>query len=133
MNSSEDLLYQITIPLNPITKKNGSRILYNRQRHSYFVAPSLIYERYQKNIGWLLKRKGEPISEPITVECKFYRQDKRRVDLTNLLEAIDDCLVYYKIVIDDNYNIIKSHDGSRVYVDKDNPRTEIKIYRFKEE
>jgi Holliday junction resolvase RusA-like endonuclease len=52
---------------------------------------------------------------------------KRRVDLTNLLEAIDDILVKYGVLEDDNYNIIDNHDGSRVYYDKENPRTEITI------
>jgi hypothetical protein len=28
---------------------------------------------------------------------------------------------------DDNYKILASHDGSRVMVDKNNPRTEVEI------
>jgi Holliday junction resolvase RusA-like endonuclease len=52
---------------------------------------------------------------------------KRRVDLTNLLEAIDDVLVKYGVLKDDNSEIITSHDGSRVLYDKDNPRTEVAI------
>lgn len=52
---------------------------------------------------------------------------KRRVDLTNLLEAIDDVLVKYEVLKDDNSEIITSHDGSRVLYDKDNPRTEVVI------
>lgn len=52
---------------------------------------------------------------------------KRRVDLTNLLEAIDDVLVKYGVLKDDNSEIITSHDGSRVLYDKDNPRTEVVI------
>lgn len=56
---------------------------------------------------------------------------KRRVDLTNLLEAIDDVLVKYGVLKDDNSEIITSHDGSRVLYDKDNPRTEV-VIRFLE-
>ena len=48
-------------------------------------------------------------------------------DLTNLLEAIDDILVSYGVLSDDNFTVIVSHDGSRVYIDKENPRTEITI------
>lgn len=51
----------------------------------------------------------------------------RPCDLTNLLEAVDDVLVKGKIIADDNYKIVAGHDGSRVFVDKDNPRTEIFI------
>jgi hypothetical protein len=38
-------------------------------------------------------------------------------------------LVKYGAIIDDNSLIVASMDGSRVYYDKDNPRTEIYIER----
>ena len=49
---------------------------------------------------------------------------------TNLLEAIDDILVYAGTLADDNSSIIVSHDGSRVLYDKDNPRTEVYISQY---
>lgn len=52
---------------------------------------------------------------------------RRRVDLTNLMEATHDTLVAAKILADDNYKIIDNVDGSRVRYDKNNPRTEIII------
>jgi Holliday junction resolvase RusA-like endonuclease len=52
---------------------------------------------------------------------------RRKVDLTNLLEAIDDVMTNAGLLADDNYTIIQSHDGSRVYYDKENPRTEVYI------
>lgn len=67
------------------------------------------------------------ISAPVNVKCLFYMPTRRRCDLTNLLEAIDDVLVTYGVLADDNSNIIVSHDGSRVLYDKDNPRTEVVI------
>lgn len=57
---------------------------------------------------------------------------KRRVDLTNLLEAIDDILVLNGVLSDDNSQIIVSHDGSRVYYDKQNPRTEVEIKTYEQ-
>ena len=54
---------------------------------------------------------------------------RRRVDLVNLLEALDDVLVVGGCVIDDNCKIISSHDGSRVLYDKLNPRIEVEIER----
>lgn len=57
------------------------------------------------------------------VKCLFYMPTKRRVDLTNLLEAVDDVLVRSGVLKDDHSGIIVSHDGSRVLYDKDNPRT----------
>ena len=38
-----------------------------------------------------------------------------------------------KILSDDNINIIRSRDGSRVLYDKENPRAEIYIYDYREE
>ena len=58
---------------------------------------------------------------------------RRRVDLVNLLEATDDILVHYKVLEDDNSNIIVSHDGSRVYYDKENPRCHIFIDEVKKD
>ena len=52
---------------------------------------------------------------------------RHQVDLTNLQAAIDDILVHYKVIKDDNYSIIVSHDGSRVFYDKEHPRTEVYI------
>lgn len=47
--------------------------------------------------------------------------------MPNLINAIDDILVKYGVFEDDNYTIIESHDGSRIYVDAENPRTEVYI------
>lgn len=38
-------------------------------------------------------------------------------------------LVHHKVISDDNSGIVCSHDGSRVYYDKENPRTEIEIIK----
>jgi len=91
------------------------------------VIQSEIYKQYEKEAGWFLKKPPVPISSPVNVKCLFYRDSERRVDLTNLLEAVDDILVKYKILADDNFKIISGHDGSRVYIDRKHPRTEIVI------
>lgn len=121
------ILYQAMIPLNPKTKKNNQQILINGKTGKPFVAQNARYKLYEQDVGWFLKKIPEPISEPVNVKCTFYRDSRRRVDLTNLLEAIDDILVHYKILKDDNFEIIVSHDGSRVLVDSERPRTEIEI------
>lgn len=117
----------ITIPLSPITKKNSQRIF--KCGRYYKIMPSKQYMQYEKHAGYFLDRVApqEPINEPVEVTAIFYMPTQRRVDLTNLLEAVDDVLVKYKILEDDNSKIIVSHDGSRVDYDKANPRTEICI------
>lgn len=51
----------------------------------------------------------------------------RLVDLSNLLESTCDILVLYGVLQDDNSRIVCSHDGSRVLLDRENPRAEITI------
>ena len=90
------------------------------------------YLEYEQNAGWFLTKPKQPISKPVNVKCIFYRDSERRVDLTNLLEAVDDILVKYKVLADDNFKIIAAHDGSRVFIDKKKPRTEIQIESLEE-
>ena len=51
----------------------------------------------------------------------------RTIDLTNLNEALHDILVVNGLLVDDNAKIVVSTDGSRVFYDKNNPRTEVYI------
>ena len=116
---------KIVIPLNPVTKKNHSEIIFNKKTGKPFLVPSKQYRNYEKECGWFLKPLG--INQPVNVKCLFYMGSRRVVDLPNLLSAIDDVLVKYNVVVDDNSKIIATHDGSRVRYDKENPRTEITI------
>ena len=115
---------EITLNLAPVSKKNHSQIITVKGRP--MLIPSKQYKKYEKDCGEFLK-DVEPFLDPCNVKCLFYMPTHRKVDLTNLLEAIDDILVHYGILIDDNSNVIVGHDGSRVLYDKDNPRTEITI------
>ena len=125
------ILYQAKIPLNPRTKKNNQQIMFNRKTGKPFVSQNEKYKQYEQDAGWYIRNnKFKPIDFPVNVKCVFYRDSKRRVDLTNLLEAIDDILVKYNILADDNFEIIAGHDGSRVFVDKVYPRTEIEITKI---
>lgn len=114
-----------TVPINPVTKKNSQRVV--PCRGYYRVLPSKAYERYEKEARRCLSFCGEAISGPCEVVGLFYMKTRRKVDLTNLLEALDDLLVEHGILADDNSRIIVSHDGSRVLYDPKNPRTEVTI------
>lgn len=119
-------MIKFTIPLAPISKKNSQRILINKRTGKPFIMPSAAYKDYEREASLFIPR-GVYINKPVNVKCLFYMPTRRKCDLTNLLEAIDDILVKTGVLADDNYTIIASHDGSRVYYDKDNPRTEIVI------
>ena len=120
-------MLKFTIPLPPITKKNSQQIIINRATGRPQIIPSKKYLQYEKDCALFIKGKGLAIDQPVTVQCVYYMPTKRRVDLTNLLEATHDILVKYKVLADDNSGIIYSVDGSRVLYDKENPRTEIEI------
>lgn len=121
------------IPLSPITKKNHQRIMRNRKTGRIFVGQSERFNQYETEAGYFLRNKPQkPISIPVTVKCLFYTETRRPVDKSNLEEAIHDILVKYKILLDDCRDIIASTDGSRVYWDKQQPRTEIYITPFEE-
>lgn len=115
----------LCIDLNPVTKKNSQRIV--KCGNFSKIMPSKSYVQYEKDCGYYLKRTNPPISQRCEVTCLFYMRTRRKVDLTNLLEAVDDVLVKYGILEDDNSNIVASHDGSRVLYDPRSPRTEITI------
>ena len=120
-----------TIPLPPITKKNSQQIAINRKTGRPFVTPSKKYKEYERDallyIRHVLPFKVEP---PVNVKCLFYMPTRRAVDLNNLLEAATDVLVHTGIIEDDNCRIVAAHDGSRVFYDKANPRTEITITKL---
>lgn len=120
-----------TVKLPPISKKNSQQILTNPKTGRPFIAPSSRYKQYERDAAWFLRpRPPRPIDCELNIKCLFYMPTRRIVDLTNLLEAVDDVLVHEQIIADDNSRIVVSHDGSRVLYDKDHPRTEITITRI---
>lgn len=116
------------IPIVPRTKKNSQRIIICHNRP--MIIPSTAYKKYEKDCKAFLPKLEKPIDYPVNLKCVFYMDTRRRVDLVNLQEAICDVLVEYKILCDDNRNIVASMDGSRVFYDKKNPRTEIEISKL---
>lgn len=117
---------KFTIPLAPISKKNSQQILINRATGKPFIMPSKQFKEYEAAAACFIPA-GRTISTAVNVKCLFYMPTRRKCDLTNLLEAVDDIMVKAGLLDDDNFTIIQSHDGSRVYYDKDKPRTEVYI------
>lgn len=120
-------MIDFTIPLPPVTKKNSQRILHNKRTGKRYIAPSEAYKQYERAAALFVPKLQQPINCGVNVKCLFYMPTRRKCDLTNLLEAIDDILVNCGVLADDNYKIIESHDESRVYYDKENPRTVVII------
>ena len=123
----DDRTVYIKIPGNPVTKKNSQKICYKYVggKKVPFISPSDTYRHYKEFAGFYIKDIG--IDYPVNVKTVFYMETRRKVDLSNLIEAAHDIMVECGCLADDNYKIIQSVDGSRVYYDKANPRTEIWI------
>ena len=128
------MIQKYIISLPPITKKNSQQILTNRRTGKPFIAPSSAYKRYEQQAMLYLHPKPKtPLEGRYNVRLLFYMPTRRKVDKTNLESAIMDVLVDAKILADDNRNIVAATDGTRVYYDKENPRTEIYIEDFTED
>lgn len=127
------LIWSGTIDGTPITKKNSQQIRRNSRTGRRFIAQSNRYQSFEQAALWQLRgsEPDEPICVPVQVVEVFYVPDKRRRDLTNLEEAVDDILAAAGVLKDDCWAILDNHDGSHVRIDKDNPRVEIKIYEAK--
>ena len=120
------------INLPPITKKNSQQIMTNRATGRPFIMPSRKYKQYEKDAARFLIPKEKPIDYPVNVKCLYYMPTRRRVDLTNLLEATDDILVRAGVLSDDCAAVVAGHDGSRVLLDRKRPRVEITITEMEE-
>ena len=116
---------------DPRTKKNSARIL-KAHSNRRIVAPSEAFMQYQEKCLWQIKRPYNPITARVNVRCVYYMKTARRVDLANLIEATTDILVKAHVLEDDNSKIVAAHDGSRVELDRENPRVEIEIEEMEE-
>ncbi len=125
----------------PRTKKNHQKIAGGKEKcplchkpSKQWIVQGVAHDKYAELAGWQLKpRPVKPIDVPINIKYLFYLDADRIVDDLNLAACADDLLIQNKIIADDNRRIVRGHDGTRSYVDRDNPRTEIYITRMPEE
>lgn len=126
-------MINFTLPISPRTKKNSGQIV---MRGKYpALIPSKQYQQFEKEcMPYLCRVKAEigVIDYPVNIQCIFYMDARRKVDLANLLNAIDDSMVASGLIADDNRDIVAGHDGSRVFHDKANPRIELTITKIKD-
>lgn len=124
----------IKIPLLCRSKKNSQRIIINPKTRKPMIIQSELYKNFERECGYfLLKYQNSNISYPINFKCLFYVPDKRKRDIVNLLNAIQDILVKYRVIADDNYNIIKSLDGTCIiYRPGVEPEIIIEISKYQE-
>lgn len=115
----------IEIPIEARSKKNHNQLVMVKGR--MIVIPSKQYKEFEKECQPYMPKLDKPIDYPINLKCTFYMKTRRKVDLSNLINAVADILTHFKVLEDDNRNIVASFDGSIVLYDKDNPKTIIEL------
>lgn len=122
-------MIKFTIPVRPRTKKNHSSIVTLKNGRTLLL-PSKQYKEFEKRVCAFInqsKPTSMPIDMPCNLRCIFYKEKNFRSDLMGYMQAIADALVKAEVFADDNSNIIASTDGSKVLLDRDNPRIEVEI------
>lgn len=111
----------------PRSKKNSQEIIFNKKTGRRMVIQNKRYTEFEKECKWFIPKLEKPIDYPVNLSCCFYVNDARRRDIANYLEAIQDILVKYNVLEDDNYNIIASLDNCKMEIDREYPRVIIEI------
>lgn len=126
-------MIKFTLPIKPVSKKNHGQIV---MRGKYpIMLPSKQYLQFEKDslpYFHRVKHQVGVVNYPVNIQCIFYVDARRKVDLSNLLNAVDDAMVASGLILDDNRDIIAGHDGSRVYHDNINPRIELEFTKIKD-
>lgn len=128
-------MLEFTIPVAARTKKNHGQIVTLKTGRTMML-PSKQYREFEKEVVKFISNKFgnfEPIDKPINLCCKFYKDKDYRSDLCGYTQAIQDSLVKAGFIQDDNHKIISSFDGSRVLLDRKNPRIEVCITFLEDE
>lgn len=98
-------MIEFTIPVVPRTKKNNGQIV---MRGKYPVLlPSKSYIEFEKACLPYLKHVKNTtgvINYPVNIQCTFFTETKRRIDLPNILNAIDNAAIKeYEEVLNGEY------------------------------
>lgn len=127
---------EFTIPVKPRTKKNSQQVIRPGGSGRAIPIPSKQYRQFEADCLWTIPARAKlGIDYPVNVKVVYYVDSKRKVDRTNLESAVMDMLVKAGVLKDDsaiNPPIAVTADGSKVLIDRDNPRIEIEISKYDE-
>lgn len=118
---------KITLYGIPRTKKNGQRFITLKDGRRFLIQ-NKNYLQWEKDcLVQILKPMKKKFDIPINIKAVIYKPDLRKSDLVGYLQAISDLFTKAEVIADDNYTIVAGYDGSRIEIDKNNPRCEIEI------
>jgi len=122
---------KIIIPGNAIAKKNSQRVVRMGRRHA--IRASKAYDKWEKAaLQHLQCRYGGVVWKggyPLRFHVFFWRANKRKFDLSNMIEGPQDVLQKAGIIEDDSMrHVVPVFDGWDI--DKNNPRVEIYLEKY---
>lgn len=121
---------QFTVQGNPIPKARPRVVLRQGKKvHAFTPARSAAWE---EAVAWEARRAmggREPWQGPVRLRVRFWRKDRRRVDLDNLCKSVKDPL--NGIVWEDDSQVTEL--GAWKGVDRDRPRAEVEAKLMEEE
>ena len=128
------LIHQFSIPLNCATKKTSQDIIFVNKKPK--IISSKRFREYETHSKPFLedvrKNKGlVPIDFGVAIKLKVYRSAWNRIDQNGIMQCFGDILQKWGVLADDRWiNWIGSIEEHWFCgIDKENPRTEVYIYR----
>jgi Holliday junction resolvase RusA-like endonuclease len=118
-----------TIPGNTPSSKN-SRIWTGK----YSIASAatrkwkLATDEYWKEQAKAFRKESKGLPKPLYVEFKFYRKSRHKFDMINIAQAVQDAMVKFDWIDDDNADELIPVFVPYEY-DNKNPKVEIKILK----
>jgi Holliday junction resolvase RusA-like endonuclease len=118
-----------TIPGNTPSSKN-SRIWTGK----YSIASAatrkwkLATDEYWKEQAKAFRKESKVLSKPLYIEFKFYRKSRHKFDMINIAQAVQDAMVKFDWIDDDNADELIPVFVPYEY-DNKNPKVEIKILK----
>ena len=118
-----------TIPGNTPSSKN-SRIWTGK----YSIASAatrkwkLATDEYWKEQAKAFRKESKDLPKPLYIEFKFYRKSRHKFDMINIAQAVQDAMVKFDWIDDDNADELIPVFVPYEY-DNKNPKVEIKILK----
>jgi hypothetical protein len=125
---------EIFIPGNVPSSKNskqwtGKMLIHSKTTRNYIRDTKQLYiQNKEKFEAQVVDKAGIEPSYPIHIDFYFVRNSRRKFDYINPAQTVQDLMVKYGWIEDDNCDIIVPH-FSGYHVDKDNAGVIIKVLK----
>jgi hypothetical protein len=128
------LILRFLIPGRPSTKKTSQRVV--RRGGFTRILPSLLYEKYEKHCEVYCKdlwcnKNLLPMDFGVGIKLKVYLDSWVVGDECGYQQAHGDIIQKHGIIANDMWIHWLDRDSHMIYYDKENPRIEVEIYRYR--